>query len=156
MIDRDALIGELKATREFLLRGVSPLQEKHSGFRPHPGAFPIAGQLHHVAETVDWFVEGAFGEGWDLDFAASVARAQSADSVTASLHLIEQAFDRVERVIAEADEAELEHEIPHREIMEGTPRYGIVAAITDHTAHHRGALSVYIRLLGLEPVMPYG
>jgi uncharacterized damage-inducible protein DinB len=39
--------------------------------------------------------------------------------------------------------------------MGGLPRYAIVSALTDHTAHHRGALTVYARLLGLVPPMPY-
>jgi uncharacterized damage-inducible protein DinB len=31
----------------------------------------------------------------------------------------------------------------------------IFGAITDHTAHHRGALTVYARLNGIVPPMPY-
>jgi len=30
----------------------------------------------------------------------------------------------------------------------------IFSAITAHTAHHRGALTVYARILGLVPPMP--
>jgi uncharacterized damage-inducible protein DinB len=39
--------------------------------------------------------------------------------------------------------------------MGGLPRQCIVGAISDHTAHHRGALGVYARLLGRVPAMPY-
>ena len=39
--------------------------------------------------------------------------------------------------------------------MGGQPRLAIFGALTDHTAHHRGALSVYTRLLGKVPPMPY-
>ena len=39
--------------------------------------------------------------------------------------------------------------------MGGLPRSAIFGAITDHTAHHRGALTVYARLLGKTPPMPY-
>jgi len=42
------------------------------------------------------------------------------------------------------------------EIMKGAPKMSIVYALADHTAHHRGALSVYARLLGKKPQMPYG
>jgi len=35
------------------------------------------------------------------------------------------------------------------------PRLVVIGAISDHTAHHRGALTVYARLLGKEPKMPY-
>ena len=46
--------------------------------------------------------------------------------------------------------------IPKDNIMGGAPRGAAVDAITDHTAHHRGALAVYARLADKEPPMPYG
>ncbi|NJL28826.1 MAG: hypothetical protein HC897_13505 [Thermoanaerobaculia bacterium] len=39
--------------------------------------------------------------------------------------------------------------------MGGKPRAAIIGAIVDHTAHHRGTLTVYSRLLGYVPPMPY-
>jgi uncharacterized damage-inducible protein DinB len=46
-------------------------------------------------------------------------------------------------------------ELPKDGVMGGAPRIAIVGAIADHTAHHRGALTVYARLLGVVPPMPY-
>ena len=40
--------------------------------------------------------------------------------------------------------------------MGGQPIGDIVWSIVEHTAHHRGALTVYSRLLGKVPIMPYG
>ena len=45
--------------------------------------------------------------------------------------------------------------LPKDGIMGGAPRMAIVGGIIDHTAHHRGALSVYARLRGKAPAMPY-
>jgi uncharacterized damage-inducible protein DinB len=39
--------------------------------------------------------------------------------------------------------------------MGGLPKKSIFGGITDHTAHHRGALTVYARLKGIVPPMPY-
>ena len=39
--------------------------------------------------------------------------------------------------------------------MVGMPRFGIAPSIVEHTAHHRGALTVYSRTLGLTSAMPY-
>jgi uncharacterized damage-inducible protein DinB len=39
--------------------------------------------------------------------------------------------------------------------MGGAPRLSVIGAISDHTAHHRGALTVYSRLLGKVPKLPY-
>ncbi len=52
--------------------------------------------------------------------------------------------------------ADLEQPLPQGPIMGGAPRSAVVGAISDHTAHHRGALAVYARLLGKTPKMPYG
>ena len=38
--------------------------------------------------------------------------------------------------------------------MGGAPRFAIAGAITDHTAHHRGALTVYARLNQMTPPDP--
>jgi uncharacterized damage-inducible protein DinB len=40
-------------------------------------------------------------------------------------------------------------------VLPGQPRAAIIAAIAEHTAHHRGALAVYARLLGYAPPIPY-
>jgi len=40
--------------------------------------------------------------------------------------------------------------------MGGRPLFEIIGAMVEHTAHHRGALAVYTRLLGKVPPMPYG
>ena len=45
--------------------------------------------------------------------------------------------------------------LPAGPILGGRPRTAIFGAITDHTAHHRGALTVYARLRGKTPTMPY-
>ncbi len=40
-------------------------------------------------------------------------------------------------------------------VLAGEPRATVIAAIAEHTAHHRGSLAVYARLLGYAPPMPY-
>ena len=46
--------------------------------------------------------------------------------------------------------------LPPNPIMGESPRFVIIGALVDHTAHHRGALTVYARLRGKVPPMPYG
>ena len=52
-------------------------------------------------------------------------------------------------------DAELMAPIADGPIMGGAPRMAIVNGITDHTAHHRGALTVYARVSGIVPPNPY-
>jgi uncharacterized damage-inducible protein DinB len=45
--------------------------------------------------------------------------------------------------------------LPDNPILGSVPRWTAIGAILDHTVHHRGALTVYSRMLGLTPPMPY-
>jgi len=51
---------------------------------------------------------------------------------------------------------ELMRPLPAGPGVGGAPAMAVVYAIQDHSAHHRGALTVYSRLVGKTPIMPYG
>lgn len=57
--------------------------------------------------------------------------------------------------MGEASDQILFESIPDTRIMEGAPRLAVVSGIVDHTAHHRGSLAVYARLIGKQAPMPY-
>ena len=68
---------------------------------------------------------------------------------------LDRAFANAITVIGAASDEDLYSPIPDTRIMNGAPRVAVVSGIVDHTAHHRGALAVYARLLGKVPEMPY-
>jgi uncharacterized damage-inducible protein DinB len=147
---------ELQSAREFFNRSTRGLTEAHSNFAPAEGMMTAAQQVAHVAHTIDWFVEGAFRpEGFDQNWEAHA-------KVVGGYASLEQARAWFERAVASAiakaeslSDAELLEALPAGPIMGGAPRMAIFGAITDHTAHHRGALTVYARLNGIVPPMPY-
>ena len=51
--------------------------------------------------------------------------------------------------------ADLSKPLPPGPVMGGLPMSEVVWAMIEHTAHHRGALTVYSRMLNKVPVMPY-
>ena len=148
-------IQELQMTLKFFNATISVFEESDSGYAAQPEMFTVAGQVAHTAATVDWFVEGAFGKGWDMNFEAHLAETNAVARISDAKEHLEKAFANVIEVIGGASDEDLCAPIPDKQIMDGAPRCAIVSAITDHTAHHRGALSVYARLLGKEPPMPY-
>ena len=151
----EGFIKELEMDLKFFKATLSVFQEGDSAYAPQPGLYTVAGHVEHTADTVDWFLEGAFGSGWDMDFAALIARAKAVTSLSEATKHLEQSFTKAAEVIGAASEQQLFEPIPDKRIMEGAPRCSIVSGTTDHTAHHRGALAVYARLLGKEPPMPY-
>ncbi len=151
---KEMMLHELDAVREFFLRAIRPLEEKDSGFTPAEGAYTVAAQAMHTALTVEWFHEGTFGSGFDMDFEGHDRAAKACTSLEAAKSRFITAIDAMKAAIAAKSEAELMECYPEGSIMQG-PRAALAYAVADHTAHHRGALSLYVRLLGKQPQMPY-
>jgi uncharacterized damage-inducible protein DinB len=155
MTTQSPAVGALHNVQTLFDRTTSCFEEADAGFRPRPEMMSVAEQIAHSAQTVDWFLEGAFRpEGFDMNFEAHFTRVREVSS-------LQEARDWWARAVANAIEklgamtdAELDEPLPAG-IMEGLPRRAILPGIADHTAHHRGALSVYARLVGKVPSMPY-
>ena len=149
------LVRELESTLRFFKTTLSIFESSDAGFSPDPELYTVAGHVAHAADSVDWFVEGAFGDGWDMEFEAQVARAKAVTSLDEATAWLDRAFGHAISVVGAASEEALSEPIPDERIMQDAPRSAVVGAIADHTAHHRGALAVYARLIGKVPLMPY-
>lgn len=155
-MNQDSLIQELNSTKEFFDRSTRPLTEEDSTFAPTQGMWSASQQVAHAAQTIDWFAEGAFRpEGFDLDFEAMATEVNKIQSLKEARDWLDRAFDRCIQTIGSKSMEELTAPLPAGPIMGGAPRLAIVGAIVDHTAHHRGALTVYSRLRDKVPPMPY-
>jgi len=154
---KDGLIEQLKSSRQFFNRGTDCLLEEHSGFAPKEGMYTVAHQVAHVAHTVEWFMEGAFDpNGFDLDFEKLIAKEAGFASLKDARDWFEKAMKNALDVLSQKSDEELLAPLPEGPVMGGAPRLAIVSAMVEHTAHHRGSLAVYARLLDLAPKMPYG
>jgi uncharacterized damage-inducible protein DinB len=154
---KNDLIEQLGSSWEFFVRSSGCFDEEHSGFSPKQGMYTVVGHIAHVAHTVDWFFEGAFGsEGFDLDFEKQAAKDAACTSLTEARDWFDRSMQQALAVLESKSEDELLVPLPEGPVMGGAPRLVIVNAIVEHTAHHRGSLAVYARLLDLTPKMPYG
>jgi len=152
---KEGLIKELEIQEKFLLNTIECMSEENSDFRPKEEMYTVAQHIGHAAETIDWFMEGAFGKGFEMNFDNYEQRMKEKyNSFDDSVNLLKEATARGIEIIKNASDAELMAPISG-EIMNGAPKLSVVGGITDHSAHHRGALSVYARLLGKTPKMPY-
>jgi uncharacterized damage-inducible protein DinB len=152
---QQALI-EISSAHEFFNRSTRHLTEEHSSFAPAPGMMTAAQQVAHAAHTIGWFIEGAFRpEGFDTNWEEHAKVIATYTSLAAAREWFEKAIAAAKTEVASKSDADLMTLLPAGPIMGGAPRMGIFGAITDHTAHHRGALTVYARLRGVVPPMPY-
>lgn len=149
------LVIQLDSSRKYMKTTLSVFDEADSGYAPQPEMFTVAAQVAHVAGTVEWFMEGAFGEGWDMDFETHEKHAREVTSLAEAVAQLDRVTDAAIETVEGLSDAELWAPIADQAIMAGAPRAAVVYGILDHSAHHRGALTVYARLLGKQPVMPY-
>ncbi len=152
----EGLVKQLESTKKFFNTTLSVFESDNAGFAPYPELYTVAGHVAHVADSTEWFIEGAFGGGWDLEFDASIAKAKAVTSLDEANEWLDRSFANAIAIVGAASDQTLFESIPDTRIMEGAPRMAVVSGIVDHTAHHRGSLAVYARLIGKEPPMPYG
>lgn len=153
---KDEFINELKRSQEYLERSTRCLEEEHSGHSPAEGMMTAAQQVAHIAHTVDWFLDGVTSDtGFNVDFEESAKEILLVTSLEAARAWVGKSYAAVIDYIAKTSEDELTKPVSAGALMLGMPRIGIAPSIVEHTAHHRGALTVYSRTLGLTPVMPY-
>lgn len=148
---------QILASQDYFNRSTSVLEEADSGYRPSEAMMTVAGHVAHVAQTLDWFIDGAKRpEGFDLDFERHAKAVSAITSLAAARQWLDKAYANAVRYLREAGAEGLARPLPPGPVMGGQPVSEIVWAMVEHTAHHRGALTVYSRQLGKVPPMPYG
>jgi uncharacterized damage-inducible protein DinB len=148
---------QMLASKDYFERSTGVLDEADSVFRPREGMMTVAQQVAHTAQTLDWFIEGVSRpEGFDLDFEKLARDIASVTSLAAARQMLERAYANAIQFLRSRSPEDLAQPLPPGPIMGGQPISDIVWAMVEHTAHHRGALTVYSRLLEKVPPMPYG
>ncbi len=153
---KQQLLGQLNAAAEYFDRSTGSLTEEDSVYSPAEGVFTTAQQVAHAANTIDWFVEGAFRpDGFDMNFEEHERKVREVASLVDARAWFARSVNNARTAIESKSDEEWAQPLPAGLVMGGQPRLGIFGGISDHTAHHRGALTVYARLLGKTPPMPY-
>ena len=153
---KQELIGIMKGAADFFNRSTNCLEESDAAFAPKEGMFSVVHHVAHVAQTLDWFFAGAFDpNGFDLNLEKHEQEVRHCTSLSAARQWFDKSINQAVEMVASKSEEEWRAPLPEGPVMGGLPRYSIIGAISDHTAHHRGALTVYSRLLGKTPAMPY-
>jgi uncharacterized damage-inducible protein DinB len=152
----EQLVARVRVTADFLERSTACLTEEDSRFATGHGLYSVAAQVEHVAGSIDWFLHGMFSpSGFDLGFEKHIAEAKACTSLDAARAHFKKAVDDACASLSSKGDGELMTLLPDDSIFAGVPRAAVIDGLVDHTAHHRGALAVYARLIGKVPAMPY-
>jgi hypothetical protein len=94
-------VKELESTQKFFKTTLSVFTPEDEAFAPFPELYTVAGHVAHAADSVDWFIEGAFGDGWDMEFDASIAKAKAVTSLDEAKEWLDRAFANAIAVIGD-------------------------------------------------------
>ena len=147
----------LAVSKDFFDRSTRCLTEALSGYKPTDEMMTVAQQVAHVAQTYEWFMDGAFHrpDGFDMNPEVHTRDVMKVTSLADARAWLDKAVSSTIEELESKSMDELMAPLPPGPVMGGLPKMSIVGAIEEHTAHHRGSLSVYSRLNGLVPDMPY-
>jgi uncharacterized damage-inducible protein DinB len=155
-MQKDELLRELKSSEEFFERSTRVLKEADSNYAPADGMMTVANQVAHAGLSIKWFLDGITRpEGFDMDFEKHERELRAVTSLTKAREIVSQAYGEARELVEKLGDEGLSRRLPEGQIMAGEPVGGVLLGIVEHSAHHRGALTVYSRLLGKKPLMPY-
>ena len=126
----ETLIEQMKATQKFFNRSTGALAEEDSGYVPGDGAYTAANQIAHVAQTIDWFVEGAFDpQGFNMDFEAHDKEVRAVTSIDEARVWFKRAIENAVKQLEGKSEEEWGQPLPHGPVMGGQPRSSVFAVL---------------------------
>jgi uncharacterized damage-inducible protein DinB len=154
----ESLIGqytnETRATRRLLER----IPADRFEWRPHPKSFTAGGLASHIVDCLNW-LDAIFTRD-ELDVDPSTFRVYRAASLDALLAAFDEKVTSGKAILAGLDESALR--APWRLKLLGKVRVERPKAeafrdfTLSHMIHHRGQLSVYLRLLDVPVPGVYG
>jgi len=146
---------EAASTRKLL--ALVPLEEKVD-FKPHEKSMTLKRLAVHVAEINGWWKECLVHDV--LDFSAGDFTPKGYKTNADLLALHDDLMIKAEKILTEVDEAEFDKPWTMRngEIVYFTlPKKNVVRTwCLNHLYHHRGQLTVYLRLLNIPLPGIYG
>ncbi|MFC1513669.1 DinB family protein [candidate division KSB1 bacterium] len=154
-MDITTALNIIKKERKLLDNVLNDFKPEHGEFKPTEEMMSAAHQIKHIALTTGWFMKGAFGSGFEMNFEEYLEEMKKPVTLEEALGILNNTYDETAANIEKMTEDEISSPLPENPILGQAPRFSVLYANSDHTAHHRGVLTVYLRLLGITPKMIY-
>ena len=154
----ELFLGQLEREAVGTRLAVQRVPEGRNDWKPHEKSMRL-GYLAALVATMPGWIE-AIIKNDELDFRSPHAyRTQEMASARELVEAFEQGFERARKALAQTEDEHLlttwrlragEH------IISEQPRYVVIQDTFTHLAHHRGQLTVYLRLTGAPVPAIYG
>lgn len=147
---------EMASTRRVLER----VPENKLAWAPHPKSYTLAGLTTHIAHSPIWTLAIMHQDQFDVDAPDAPPPVEPKTSVAAILSLFDESVAAARGALVEARDDRLLAVwsfIKGGRVLFAQPRIAVLRSfILSHTIHHRGQLSVYLRLCDVPLPAIYG
>lgn len=155
---REALLAAFEAEMSLNRETLEALPETGLDWRPHPQSFSLGRLAMHVASIPGWMPAFVTGDAYDMGAggpgpAVPASRGDVLDKLSAS---IAKAHD-VLRALEDDALAAPWTLVRHGDVIATMTRAEAISRyVIRHGVHHRGQLTVYLRLIGMPVPALYG
>lgn len=142
---------EMKSTRRVLER----VPGEKAEWRPHPKSFPIG----HLAQLLSWMPGWITNAIQETRLDLSKAGGYSFEKTETLLEQFDRNVQGARQALSNATEADfaVSWSLTHGDrVLMSLPRGDVVRQTISHLAHHRGQMTVYLRLLDIPVPSIYG
>lgn len=155
---RDAAFADLDLELATTRRVLERVPEDRLDWRPHPKSMPLGDLATHVANLLQWGVMTLSTDG--VDMAAVRPPSDPPTTKAGILDLWDRNAEALRTAVAQATDADLGAPWALRlgeKTLSRDPRHLVARRWgTSHIVHHRGQLTVYLRLLDVPVPSVYG
>jgi uncharacterized damage-inducible protein DinB len=153
-----ALVAEFKNESNNTRKILERVPTDKLAWRPHEKSMTIGRLATHIAELPIW-IDRALTEN-EFDFATAVFKRETKESTEAILQLFEERKESAIKLMEPASDELLNSSYTMRRgeqiLVTGPRKVHIRTVGFNHTYHHRGQLSVFLRLLDVNIPGMYG
>jgi uncharacterized damage-inducible protein DinB len=158
---REALLPELDQELASTRKLLAAVPEEHTGFRPHARSWTLGELSLHLANLLTWLPSTLTSTELDLAPPGGPAwTPPTFESAAATLALFDRNAKGARAALAEATDADLT--VPWTlkkggQALFAMPRVACVRSfVMNHLIHHRGQLTVYLRMCDVPLPSVYG
>lgn len=154
---KKTLLAELEHEKNNTLRVLNNLKDEHFDYKPHPKSMTLGELTNHTVELHNWITPALTRDSFDFhtDYTPSQYK-----TVAELKEVLEKGFEKNKEVIENLDETILFDNWTLKAgdhiIVELPKANALRFIIHNHLVHHRGQLTVYMRMLDLPVPGIYG
>ncbi len=151
-------LGDLEQEVSITRRVLERVPDEHLAWKPHDRSMALGSLALHLANLPHWQLRILQSD--EFDIGQPLPRQEPPASRAEILAAFDERVSRVREALAATDDAALAQPWTLRrgeQVVMRVPRVGAIRTMgLSHAAHHRGQLSVYLRLLDVPVPSIYG